>query len=87
MLLAIVGGCRGARRATASVTPAVATAALDSAVRVGARADSIPADSMRSDSLVEAKKAAGADSAVTKDSLARGAAKLAIVPLRGGDGG
>jgi len=74
MLLAIVGGCRGARRGTASVTPAVATAASDSAVRVGARAGSIPADSMRIDSLVEAKKAAGTDSAVTKDSLARGAA-------------
>ena len=74
MLLAIVGGCRGARRGTASVTPAVAAAALDSAVRVGARADSLRADSMRVDSLVEAKKAAGTDSAVTRDSLARGAA-------------
>ena len=74
VLLATVGGCHGARRGAASVTPATTAAVLDSAVQASARADSARTDSVRADSLTGAKKAAATDSAAIRDSAARGAA-------------
>ncbi len=69
-LLAIFAGCRGARRGTTSVTPATTVAVSDSARRAGARADTVRADSVRADSLAVLAKAAGKDSAATRDSAA-----------------
>ncbi|WP_310571456.1 hypothetical protein [Gemmatimonas sp.] len=67
-LLAIFAGCRGARRGATSVTPVTMGVVSDSAVRVGARADSVRADSVRADSLALLAMAAGKDSAAKRDS-------------------
>ncbi|PHX66327.1 MAG: hypothetical protein CK550_00175 [Gemmatimonadetes bacterium] len=63
-LLAIFGGCRGARRGATSVTP-VATVAAPELARVPG------ADSVRADSMAGRAKAAGKDSAVQPDSNTR----------------
>ena len=69
-VLAIFAGCRGARSGATSATPVPTVAVSDSAIRAGARADSIRADSVRAESLAVSTKAAGKDSAAKRDSVA-----------------